>query len=111
MKNSFYFILKALFLLGIYPDFLNMLKNCLIGKLRLISKFITSHTGQQIITIHTLPNISRSKGNQARKFCQLIEYKIRNVFLEKQYAKCGSRESRTHLYINLKLGIPHDQQS
>ena len=65
-KNSCYFILKALFVLKIF-------KICpylfgLIGKLRLISKFMTSQSGQQTITIHILPNISRSKGNQAMKF-------------------------------------------
>ena len=34
---------------------------------------MTSQTGQQIITIQILPNISRSKGNQTMKFGQLIE--------------------------------------
>ena len=29
--------------------------------------------------------ISRSKGNQAMKFGQLIQYKMRNVFLEKSW--------------------------
>ena len=33
-------------------------------KLRLISKFMTSQTGKQITTIHMLPNISRSTGDQ-----------------------------------------------
>ena len=36
-----------------------------------------------------LPNISRSKDNQAVKFGQLIEYNIRNIFLAKSYTKCG----------------------
>ena len=35
-----------------------------------------------------LPNISRSKGKQAMKFSQLIEYKMRNIFVEKSYTKC-----------------------
>ena len=43
---------------------------------------MTSQTGQQITTIHLLPNISRSKGNQAMKFGQLIEYNVRNIFLK-----------------------------
>ena len=34
------------------------------------------------IVIQILPNISRRKGNQAMKFGQLIEYKIRHIFLE-----------------------------
>ena len=33
---------------------------------------MTSQTGQYISTIHILTNISRSKGNQAMKFGQLI---------------------------------------
>ena len=32
-----------------------------------------------------LPNISRSKGNQPVNFRQLIEYNMRNIFLEKSY--------------------------
>ena len=32
-----------------------------------------SQPGQKTITIHILPNISRSKGNQAMKLGQLIE--------------------------------------
>ena len=35
-------------------------------------KFITSQTGQQIITIQILPNISRSKDNKTMKFGQSI---------------------------------------
>ena len=35
-----------------------------------------------------MPNISRSEGNQTMKFSQLIEYSMRNIFLEKSYAKC-----------------------
>ena len=56
-----------------------------------ISKFMMPQTGKQIITIHILPNISRSKGNQAMEFYQLIEYNITNIFLEKAYTKCGGK--------------------
>ena len=64
-----------------------MQKNGLIRKLTLISKFMTSKTGQQIITVHILPNISRSKDIQTMKFGQLIEYNMRNFIFEKSYAK------------------------
>ena len=40
-----------------------------------------SQDGKQTITMHILPDISRSKGNQTMKFGQLIEYNIRNIFL------------------------------
>ena len=70
-------------------DFLPKYTNGLIRKKRLISKFIMSKTGKLTIAIHILPNISKSKGNQIMKFGQLIEYKMRNIFLEKTYPKCG----------------------
>ena len=44
---------------------------------------MTSQTGQQVITIHIVSNMSRSKGNQAMKFGQLMKYNIGNTFLEK----------------------------
>ena len=50
---------------------------------------MTSQTGQQIITIHILPNNSRSKDSQTMKFGQKIEYNMRNVFREQSYTKCG----------------------
>ena len=50
---------------------------------------MTSQPGKQTIAIHTLPNISRIKGNQTMKFGQLTEYDMKNNFLEKSYAKYG----------------------
>ena len=44
---------------------------------------------KQTITLHILPNISRNKDNQTMKFGQLIEYNMRNIFLEKSFTKCG----------------------
>ena len=46
---------------------------------------MTLETGKQIIIIHILPNILRSKGNQTTKFGQAIECNKRNVFLRKSY--------------------------
>ena len=46
---------------------------------------MTSQTGIQMITIHILLNISRSKGHQATKFNQVIEHNMRNNYLEKSY--------------------------
>ena len=39
--------------------------------------------------MHILSNISRSKGNQTINFGQLIEYNMRNIFVEKSYTKYG----------------------
>ena len=50
---------------------------------------MTPQTGQQIITMHILCNLSRSKWNQIMKLDQLIEYNLRYIFLEKSYTKCG----------------------
>ena len=47
----------------------------------------------QLTTMHILPNISTCKDNKAMQFGQLIEYNMRNIFLEKSYAKCGGEAS------------------
>ena len=60
-----------------------MSENGLLGKLHLISKFMTSYIGKQIIAIHILPRISRSKISQAMKFGLLKEYKKRKNFVSK----------------------------
>ena len=52
-------------------------------KRKLISIFVTPHTGKQIITIHIMLKLSRSKGNKTIKFDKLIEGNLRNIFLEK----------------------------
>ena len=113
MKNAFYFTSKALFsgYLSFGFDFLVTYQNGLIKKLMLISNFMTSQSGQQTIVIHILPNISRSKGNQTMKFSQLIEFNIRDIFLEKSYAKCGGETSPRTFSGKLKLSISLDQQS
>ena len=46
-----------------------------------------SQTGQQIITLHILTKISRSKGNQAMKFGRLIKKSVINIFLQKSWGK------------------------
>ena len=44
---------------------------------------------EQTTAIHIFPIISRTKGNQTMKFGQLIEYNMRNIFVEKPYTKCA----------------------
>ena len=55
----------------------------------LILEFMTSQPGKQKIIIHILTGTLRSKGNQRTKLGQLIEYNMRNIFIEKSYTKCG----------------------
>ena len=44
---------------------------------------------QQTIAIYILTNIPNRKGNQTMKLGQLLEYNMRNIFLEKSCTKCG----------------------
>ena len=60
-----------------------------IRKIKLISKSMRPEPNKKTVPTHLFPNLSRSKGNQAVKFGQLIEYSIRNIFVEKLYTKCG----------------------
>ena len=75
--------------LSFFLDFLIMYKNVWIRKIRLILKLMKSQTGYQIIAVHILTNISRSKGNQRIKFVQLIECNMKTVILQKSFSKCG----------------------
>ena len=43
---------------------------------------MTSQPGTQVIAVHILPKISRSKGNQTMKYGQLTEHNMRNIFFE-----------------------------
>ena len=70
---------------------------------------MTSQPGKQTIVTHILPNISRSKGNQTTKFGQLIDYNMRNIFIEKWYTKCGGETSPRSFSEKLKLSISLDQ--
>ena len=56
-----------------------------------------------------LPNILRSKGNQAMKFGQLIEYNMKKVFFEKSSTNCGGETSPRPFSGKLKLNISLDK--
>ena len=86
-----------------------MYENGLIRKIKLISKLMTSQPGKQTIAIYILPNISRSKGNQAMKSGHLIEYNMKNIFLEKSYSTCGRETIRKLFSKKSKLSISQDQ--
>ena len=70
---------------------------------------MTSQPGQQTIGIHILPNISRSKGNQAMKFGQLIEYNKRKIFVEKSYTIWAEETCPRPFSKKSKLSISLDQ--
>ena len=48
-----------------------------------------SQSGKLTITIHILVDFSRSKCNQTIRFGQLIEYNMRNIFLQKSFTTFG----------------------
>ena len=77
--------------------------HALIRTLRLISKFMTSQSGKQIISIDILPNISRSIGNHTMKFGQLIEYNMRHIFLKKNYTQNLMGNIVTNPFIKIKI--------
>ena len=70
---------------------------------------MTSEPGKQTISIHILPNISRSKGNHTMKFGQSVEYNMRQIFLEKLYKKCGGDIIPSAFTKKPKLSISLDQ--
>ena len=105
MKNAFYFMLKALFVLEIFKLLFWLFgyaekrfdeKAKVNFKICDVKDWTTDN-----YNIDILSNISTSKGNQTIKFGQLIEYKMRNIFLEKSYTECGGKTSpRTLKYKN-----------
>ena len=87
MKNAFYLMLRALFVLEIFT-FLSWVLG--VVEKRIDSKDKVSfqnlscpQIGTKIITINTFPISQESKANQAMKFGQLIKYNMWNIFLGK----------------------------
>ena len=70
---------------------------------------MTSELGYKAIVMHILPNILRSKNNQTMKLGQLIEYNIRNIFLEKSYKKCDGKTILIPFSKKSKLSISLNQ--
>ena len=68
-----------------------------------------SQPGKQTIVIHVLPNILSNKDNQAIKFSQVREYKMKSIFLEKPYSKYGGETSPRPFSRKLKLRISLNQ--
>ena len=63
---------------------------------------MTSQIANQTIAIHILPNTSRLKGNQIINFDQLIEYKMRNIFL-KSHTENLVEQLLQDSYIKIKI--------
>ena len=103
-KNAFYFNLKSYSFsryLNVFLDFLVMYKNDLVRMIWLISKFVTPQPGKQTNALQILSNISRRKGSQKMKIIQLIEYSMRNIFLETSCKKVVKKLAPDLLLKNL----------
>ena len=81
----------------------------MIRKISLIVKFLTSQPGWQTIAMHLLPNISRSKDNETMRLSLLIEYNMRNIFLENSYIKYGGESIPRPVSEKSILSISLDQ--
>ena len=74
---------------------------------------MTLQTGQQIITMHKLSNISRIKGNQARKFDHtqnVVKKLVPDPFIQKSKLNISLDQvsflmTRNHLWSMRKLRI------
>ena len=60
---------------------------------------MASQPGQQIITMHLLSNISRSKGTQAMKFGWFIKYNGRNIFENSCKKRAWKTSSRPFCFL------------
>ena len=101
MENGFYFIFIALFVLKI----LKFLSWPFWSSL--MSKILMSLTGKQIFTIHILQYLKK----QRQPDNEIWSVKMRNIFLEKSYTKCGGKASLRSYLKKSKLNIYLDQQS
>ena len=72
---------------------------------------MTSKTGKQIITIHILPNISRSKGNKIMKFGQFINVTWKIPFSKNYMQNVVENLVPDLLLKNQLFTISLDQQS
>ena len=96
--------------------FLVIAKSGLIRKIRLISKFInllrslliTLLNKQMLCTYY--PISQEVKAIRQWNFGQLLEYNMRNIFVEKSYTKCGEETIPRSFSKKLKLSISLDQQ-
>ena len=91
-------------------NFLVVQKNGMIRKIKLIAKFMTLQPEKQIIAIHILSNIPINKG-KTQVMEQKMEYKMRNISLEKSYTKRGRKTISRPFSKKSKLSISLNQYS
>ena len=104
MKNVFYFMLKAPFVLEIFT-FLSFLYSFVGKRLDKVNFKIYDVTDCIANNKTYIAQYLRSKFDQKIKFGHLIECKLRNTFLEKPYTKCGEEASPGPFYKKSKFSI------
>ena len=95
VKNAFYFTLKNIF------KFLSWIFDYVVEKL--ISKFVNVTTWLTNNSIHTLLNISRSKGNQTMKFDQLVDEQNEQHCFLKNHTKMLRRNYSETVLSKIKI--------
>ena len=111
-KNAFYFTSKYLKIFKII-NFLFWLFGHVAKRFhqkdKVNFKFCDVTASSTKSVIHILLSILRKKGNQTMKFGQLIQYNMRNTFLEKSYRECGGETGPRPFSEKLKSSISLDQ--
>ena len=105
LKNAFYFTLKALFVLKIFT-FLSWLSGHVFRKVNFKIHDVTTWSTNIYCPISQEVKASR----QLIEFSQLIEYNIRNIFVEKWYSKRSGETIPRPLSRKTKLSISLDQK-
>ena len=103
METDFHFMLEALFFLRYLDNLSGYVEKRLDKKAKVnfkiydLTDWTTSNCNMHIA------HYPKSKDNQAIKFGQLIEYNMRNIFLEKSYTKCGGEANPRLLHKKIKI--------
>ena len=103
-------MLKVLFVLETFP-FLSWLFSYAEKEFEKKTKFnlkIQDVTDWGRDNFDRLPNISRSKENQAIKCGNLIKYNARNIFFQKSYKRWSRKTSS--LVAQVKINVPEETE-
>ena len=112
MKKALCFMLKALIVREVFtflPWFLDYVekrheKKVVVNfKIYDVTNWTTNNYNADIS--NTIPKSSKHKGKKTMKFCQLIEYNMINIFLEKSYTKCEREDSPRLFFKKSKLNM------
>ena len=60
---------------------------------------MTCQPRKETITVYILFNISETKSNQTMKYGQVIEYNLKNIFLQKSWRNWGRESSSVAPFV------------